>query len=319
MEENLISVIVPAYNVENYIDKCIESIINQTYKNLEILIVDDGSTDNTGKKIDNWATKDNRITVIHIENEGLAVARNTLLDLAKGEYIGFVDSDDYIEPNMYEELLNAIKKNSCDISICSFTNVYEDGTKKKKHKDDTIEEIWTPTRCLYQLYEPDQDIMSLAWNKLYKRKVWDNIRYPEHRIYEDAYVITDIIDVIDKAFFMSKSLYNRQMRQESIMGKSKKITEKNLMILDVFKKRCEKYEGIADKVLYSKMVDEYMHSLIAYYKQVEEILNNRKICESIYNDFTRCYKKHKNVVKKMSLKKKVRNVLFITSVGFKNR
>ena len=116
---SLISVIVPIYNVEKYLDRCVDSIINQTYKNLEIILVDDGSPDNCLAICDSWAEKDRRIKVIHKENGGVSSARNSALDIASGDYIGFVDSDDWIEPDMYEILIKNAKKYDADISRCA--------------------------------------------------------------------------------------------------------------------------------------------------------------------------------------------------------
>lgn len=125
MESKLISVIVPVYNVEKYLSKCIDSILAQTYKNLEIILVDDGSPDNCPKICDEYAKKDNRIKVIHKENGGLSAARNVALDIAKGEYIGFVDSDDFIAEDMYEVLYNLAEKYNAEISSVSFYKVIE--------------------------------------------------------------------------------------------------------------------------------------------------------------------------------------------------
>ena len=121
--EKLISVIVPVYNVEEYVEKCVLSIINQTYKNLEIILVDDGSTDNSGKICDEIAIKDNRIKVIHKKNGGLSDARNVGIDIAKGDYLGFVDSDDYIDPDMYSILLNNMNLTFSDISTLSLIHI----------------------------------------------------------------------------------------------------------------------------------------------------------------------------------------------------
>ncbi|MBR1540013.1 MAG: glycosyltransferase [Clostridia bacterium] len=135
MEEELISIIVPVYKVEKYLDKCINSIVSQTYKNLEVILVDDGSPDSCGKMCDEWTQKDTRIKVIHKENGGLSDARNFGLDCAKGKYIQFVDSDDYIEKDMIEFLYKNLKENNADISICSNymvdeENVINVGTRK---------------------------------------------------------------------------------------------------------------------------------------------------------------------------------------------
>ena len=123
--ENLISVIVPVYNIEAYLRKCIDSILAQTYTNLEIILVDDGSTDNSGEICNEYAAKDARIRVIHKGNGGLSSARNTGIDIATGKYIGFVDSDDYLAPDMYEKLLGAIVNNHADISVCNVHHVDE--------------------------------------------------------------------------------------------------------------------------------------------------------------------------------------------------
>lgn len=123
----LISIVVPVYNVKQFLTKCLNSIISQTYSNLEIIVVDDGSTDGSATICDDYAKKDKRISVIHKENGGLASARNAGIDVAKGTYIGFVDSDDYIEPYMYEKLLQAILKYSCNIAVCGINYVFDDG------------------------------------------------------------------------------------------------------------------------------------------------------------------------------------------------
>ena len=123
--KDLITVVIPIYKVEQYLDKCIQSIINQTYKNLQIILVNDGSPDNCGKICDEYALKDNRIEVIHKINGGLSDARNVGIGRAKGKYIGFVDSDDYIEKDMYENMYNLLEERNADVCICNFYNVIE--------------------------------------------------------------------------------------------------------------------------------------------------------------------------------------------------
>ena len=183
MEKDLISVIVPVYKVEEYLNRCVDSIINQTYKNLEIILVDDGSPDNCGKICDDYAKHDKRIKVIHKKNGGLSDARNAGLDIAKGKYIGFVDSDDYISENMYEILYKELVKNKADISICKyiyFKNIIPEFT--------TDYEItsYTNIEAILELIKIKQrKIQDYAWNKLYKRKLFKKIRYPKNFVFED--------------------------------------------------------------------------------------------------------------------------------------
>ena len=126
MENPLISVIVPVFNVETYVSRCISSILNQTYKNLEILLIDDGSTDSSGKICDSFAEKDTRLNVIHCKNHGVAAARNRGIEISKGTYISFIDSDDFIELDFYEYLMNLVRTTNCDVAYCSYRRIPEE-------------------------------------------------------------------------------------------------------------------------------------------------------------------------------------------------
>lgn len=168
MNEPLVSIIVPVYNTEKYLDRCIKSIISQTYKNLEIILVDDGSPDNCPHMCDEWAEKDNRIKVIHKLNDGLANARNSGIEICNGDYVMFTDSDDYIELDMVEFLMNLSVKYNADVSRCGFYYNYDNGNQKTDGNDYTV-----------KLLEKDDRIIELVttgfggtvWNKLYKREV----------------------------------------------------------------------------------------------------------------------------------------------------
>ena len=176
MKNKTISVIIPVYKVEEYLPKCLDSVINQTYKNIEIILVNDGSPDKSGVICDMYAGMDNRITVIHKQNEGVAKARNDALDIAKGDYIGFVDSDDWIEPDMFEFLMNNLIKYDADISMCGET-VYENGKIISSKSNGSVSIL-------------DQDgakkltvkggSMGLIWNKIYKKSILENVRFSSH-------------------------------------------------------------------------------------------------------------------------------------------
>ncbi|MBQ9229381.1 MAG: glycosyltransferase [Eubacterium sp.] len=177
MKEPLVSVIVPVYNVEKYLDQCVESIVNQTYMNLEIILVDDGSPDGCPQLCDAWAAKDSRIKVIHQPNGGVSAARNAGLDIATGDYIGFVDSDDLIPEDYYEFLFNLLKKEKADIARCA--HYYFDDNGFSHNCDEIIESpfVIEGSAALMEDIKNSGNKSVVIWNKLFKRSVIDNVRF----------------------------------------------------------------------------------------------------------------------------------------------
>ena len=182
----MISVIVPVYNVEPYLRKCLDSIKNQTYKDMEILIVDDGSTDGSGDICDEYKA-DKRVRVFHTENRGLSCARNVGLDNAKGDWIGFVDSDDWIEPEMYEMLLKGAEETGADIVECGIFMEYTTRTLQCP----TIQGTVCETEAIEALIR--RKIKNQVWNKIWKEECFADIRFPEGRNYEDITVVYKIV------------------------------------------------------------------------------------------------------------------------------
>lgn len=178
-----ISVVVPIYNVEQYLVRCIESILQQTYPYLEIILVDDGSSDHSGEICDQYKQKDARIQVIHKQNGGLSDARNAGIKLATGKYIGFVDSDDYIHPKMYEVLLATMQQKQVDIAICNYQKINEQGIQESKEIQETIE-LFDATQAINLLFS-DNEISNYAWNKLYKKELFEGVQYPFGKKMED--------------------------------------------------------------------------------------------------------------------------------------
>lgn len=220
----LISIIVPVYNVEKYLSKCIESIINQTYKNLEIILVDDGSPDNCGKICDEYARKDKRIKVLHKENGGQGSARNLGLDNSTGEYIAFVDSDDWIELDMYERMYKEIKNSNSDIAICGIYNV----TRIKTIQSSVCEDVLIlNNQELMRDYFTTTNIHSVPWNKLYNKKLWANLRFPENKYREDAFICYKVLSMAEKAVHIAKAKYFYLVRDGS--SEHQKFSEKNLV------------------------------------------------------------------------------------------
>ena len=211
-EKIKVSVITPVYNCESLISECIESVLQQTHRNLEFIIIDDGSTDNTGRICDNYQLKDDRITVIHKRNEGQGVARNVGLDICSGDYISFVDGDDSILPEMIESLLNCIILNGSDMSMCGFL-VY-DGLRTQKCSS-YKEEIHFTNLQLMKEYVSTNKISRVPWNKLYARYLFDGIRFPSLRAHEDAYIMHSILGKVNKLVIIPDCLYKQYIRKES--------------------------------------------------------------------------------------------------------
>lgn len=232
---NLISVIIPVYKVEKYLDKCIQSVINQTYSNLEIILVDDGSPDNCPQLCDDWANKDERIKVIHKKNGGLSDARNAGLDIATGEYIAFVDSDDYIESDMYECLLDKIIKTQSQMAICNFEYVDTDGniTTLNTMGQDCC---FSSRQILADWCGNDLVYYVVVWNKLYSRKCWENIRFPVGKIHEDNFVMYKLFFTCNRIVCSKTKKYNYVQRNNSIM--SAKISPKRFNSVEAF---CETF------------------------------------------------------------------------------
>ncbi len=211
-----VSIVVPIYNVEKYLDKCINSVVNQTYKNIEILLIDDGSTDNSGKIAEKWTKKDDRITVYHKANGGLSDARNYGIKKANGNYICFIDSDDWVENNYIERLLLKICENDCDISICNPIYDFEDSISKVKQKKNSKNNyIMNSEEAILQLNNFRYFDMS-AWCKLYKIELFNNIKFPKGKYCEDFYIMYKLFDKANKIIYFNEYLYHYIQRKGSI-------------------------------------------------------------------------------------------------------
>jgi glycosyltransferase involved in cell wall biosynthesis len=215
MNNSKISIIIPVYNVGLYVNECIDSIINQTYGNIEIIIVDDGSTDDSPEIVDYIALKDDRIKVIHQKNKGLSEARNTGIKVATGEYIGFIDSDDRIKPNMYELLVDSIQQNDADLSICNFLRFSKNLSIISNRYDDKI--INYKNKNTTEFYEM---IIDSSCNKLYKSEIVRryNIYFEDKSIVpqEDFYFLLKYFTHINKVVTISNPLYEYRIRKSSI-------------------------------------------------------------------------------------------------------
>ena len=238
MDEKLVSVIIPAYNIEDYIGRCLDSIISQTYKNLEIIVVDDGSRDYTGEILDNYAKKDRRIKVIHKENGGVSSARNKGIEAAEGDYIGFIDGDDLIEPEMYKTLVDLLEEENADIAHCGYQMVFPDridyyhNTGKKK--------IQTTEEGLKDLLSGEMIEPGLV-NKLYKKELIKNCRLNETvKINEELLMNYQLFKLSQKSVYYDITPYSYMIRSSSATGANSLITkrEDSLRVLNQIKDDC---------------------------------------------------------------------------------
>lgn len=216
----LITVIVPIYKVEKYLKKCVDSIRSQTYKNLEIILVDDGSPDNCPQMCDQYAKEDSRVKVIHKKNGGLSDARNSGIDIATGEYIAFVDSDDYISCDMIEKLYSRIIKDESDLVLCNIDFVDEAGNSIDMSTIQTDDKIIDEEKFWHEFYGVNYVYCVVAWNKLYRKKLFENVRYEKGRLHEDEYIIHKILSQCNKISFLKDVCYYYLQRADSIMGKN---------------------------------------------------------------------------------------------------
>lgn len=207
-----ISIIVPVYNTEKYLHRCLNSIINQSYENLEVILVDDGSTDSSPAICDEFAEKDSRIKVIHKVNEGVSIARNTGISVATGEYLSFVDSDDFIDKAMLERLMNNAVKNDADISICGFNETTKDSCECVYIDDECV---FDSQRALEHLYIDMDFCFVTLWGKIYKRHLFDDIIIPTAICGEDNYVLYKIFLKAKTIVYDRSKMYHYYFRTDS--------------------------------------------------------------------------------------------------------
>lgn len=244
----LITVIVPVYRIEKYVGECIESIMRQTYKNIEILLMVGRTEDNCEKICNSYAQKDSRIKVIVSEPKGLSDARNQGLEIARGEYIGFVDGDDWIEPDMYETLARILEENHADISVCGTYMDYREPAKPDEATDIAVKCVDSGEGIASILYQ--KEIVTSAWDKLYKRELFREIRYPLGRALEDLFTTYKLFDKADKIVMTYRKEYHYRVRMDSLLNsysiKSQNDADDALVEVEAFVK--EKYPELQPAV-----------------------------------------------------------------------
>lgn len=285
----LVSIIIPIYNIERYLDRCIASVANQTHKDLQIILVDDGSTDQSAEICDTWAIKDSRITVIHQENGGVSIARNRGLDAANGEYVLWVDSDDYIAPETVSKMLHVLEHSDVDMVICDF----EKGT------DDAFIfpgceahcEVIDKITALNRIYVDSYSALRYAapWLKLAKRTLYQDIRYPDGKIFEDIYTTHKLLYRCERIAVLDAPMFYYFQRPGSIMNTS--FNMKKLDYLQALVERVQFFKDHALEELERIAYDELLHALIWEYSRTRDLLHSEEGMAYIKQLFRTAYRK----------------------------
>ncbi|MBQ2116697.1 MAG: glycosyltransferase family 2 protein [Lachnospiraceae bacterium] len=322
---DLISVVVAVYNIEKYIGECVDSILAQSYKELEIILVDDGSRDSSGKLCDEYAAKDNRIHVIHKVNGGLSDARNKGTEYAHGKYIFVLDGDDYIEPDTIRVMHDKITKENADLCFCGINLVDEnhklienpDIAKENLDeiildKEDMFEKI-TVSPCWYYV---------VAWNKLYKSEILKKVQYQKGKLHEDEFAIHDIINQCERFCVVKDKFYNYVQRGQSIMHKEYKV--QRLDICEAFIQRAELFVqmGYHDKAFRTlvRMRTQLLDGYVRLRKNKTPDIKNR--INELYRMFCSVYKKidiskvNSDKIRQMSLMSKSLTLAIYTSGNY---
>lgn len=260
--DELISVIVPVYGAVNYLDKCIHSIMEQSYTNLEIILVDDKSPDDSGKMCDEYARMDSRIKVIHRQtNGGISAARNSGIDIATGRYIGFSDCDDYMHKDMFRTLHDMLVFTQSDIVISTYKEVEDDNNNETGEAVGDIKNIKTTSmsgvECMNNLLTDLNVITILPWNKLYKREVFDGVRFPDGKNGEDDFCLPHLLCAAGKVTYFEKELYFWRKRPTSYSRSFKLSRVDYVYVLE------EREQFLADKIS-----DELKHRFLVHYMEI---------------------------------------------------
>lgn len=273
----LISVIVPIFNVEAYLVRCIESILTQTYSKLEIILVDDGSTDQCERICNEMAVTDGRIKVVHQRNAGLSAARNKGIENSHGEYFLFIDSDDYIHREMVELLYNNLIKYKADLSIGSFQTVREGEVPSDTICNHT--QLLSNMEALSYYYNKQHSDMVITWNKLYHKKLFTKVRFPEGKIHEDNFTTPLLLFHASRIVFSDAKLYYYLQRDSSIMNSNNNYDKKNNDLLDADESVALYFQTRPNISLYKEAANRYIYNIIYIYEDYlrKKPVNNKEL------------------------------------------
>lgn len=276
-EKLLVTVIIPIYNAEEYLESCINSVLRQTYSELEIILIDDGSTDHSPQICEKYSEEDSRIRVLHIQNSGVANARNVGISKARGSYLAFVDSDDFVHKEYIQKMVEGCQKYNADVCIVQYARISAKETEGsicwEKFKTTGKADLLTGVQASYLLYEKEYCAgMIVPWGKLFRRSLFDNMRFSNYRIYEDEAFIYKLIFNAAKLVRLEDVLYMYRNTPESII--TKKFSEDNLVLFQILRERVRFYEEKSEKALCNLTLNRLYFTYAEYYNKAKQNLNN---------------------------------------------
>lgn len=303
-----VSIVIPIYNIEKYLRPCLDSILAQTYTDLEVLLVNDGSSDGSGDICHEYQDKDNRFVAIDKENGGAADARNVALDRMTGDYVTFIDGDDYVSPDFIEKLMNLVDNYGAEIAICGWCNVDEKGEIPFCKNDGTIKQYDTKEAITALLYQEDFD--TAMWPKLYKRDLFDTIRFPKGNLYEDIAIIFDVFLGASKVAFVDLANYYYLLRESGTT--LKKFTKGKMDLIDVVDHIEQKIVGLYPDLQKATM-SKYVRANFHIYMQIPQTKEFEEERKRIRQNIK---KRRRDVLTDRRTRKGTKAALLLTYFGF---
>lgn len=313
MESKKVSIIVPVYKVEKFLERCVESIIKQTYQNIEIILIDDESPDECPKMCDQYEIKDNRIKVIHKKNGGLSDARNAGLDIASGEYIAFVDSDDWIEADFIETLYMNAEREKADISVVGYQLIWEDGRIRRFSRDEEYY-VFDRENAIRELLK-QQKFQCMVCQKMYRKQIFETIRFPVGKIYEDVAIGLSTFLKAERVVVSGKVKYNYFQRSDSIVNA--KFDKRKLFFLECCNKIID-YSDSQNKLFDLEAHTFYLRALMMFTLQLYQLDEEKyeSTVKWLENEIRRC---RRFIWKNPSIELKKKIVLSLICVQFPRR
>jgi glycosyltransferase involved in cell wall biosynthesis len=301
-----ISIIVPVYKVEKYLKKCVDSILAQTFTDFELILVDDGSPDDSGKICEEYAEKDARVRVLHKENGGLSSARNAGIEVAKGKYLGFIDSDDYIAEDMYQTLYDLLNDYDADMSVVGMIDVYEN--RETMVKDNKKIEVLDQKKAIQAVLD-STGVYAYAVNKLYKKTLFYDIRYPVGKIVEDAFIIMDLLLQCNKIVTTTEQKYYYYRRTGSITGLA--FSKKNFDVIEAW----ERNGTIIERVYPDLSISIHRRICWAYFDVLDKMaVSNKDIVKTDRQSLVRFLRSNFSFVMKNRLFTKSRKLSMLALI-----